>query len=503
MERDDTYMDIIQHIAELTAKRKLLPFIGAGCSKAMLDCDWDSVIKDMSAELGTEVSGHLEVAQEYVDRYGKEGLCEFLKKRFLIDEFQEEKGSSHMAVMCNVPHIIYTTNQDNVMEKCFERFGRKIKPVVTLENLIEAYPDELLYIKFHGDLSVPDSVVFTRNDYEERMKDSSHFLDIRLRSDMLGRQLLFIGYSFRDENIQQLFCEIQKVAGGKLPPSYLIAFSADDEFVERCKSYNIEVIVPQQLFPELSAQEAFDRFLSDWNTKTFQAFTSDEIHDMFSPGRRVCSKIITPVECKEMVQVLPELPLKEAIKKFRGLVDRAQIPKSQEEVVAGIFFDLCRRCDSQELVDEFQGASFNLLLTDPKLVFYQSVYVYTLANLCETEGMALYYIHMPHGFNRKIGVFVGAYAISLLRKWNRPISKFFQESLIHLCDDSVKYDSYGAELANFCREQYGYVWKEYKTTLENPLHRQKRVDAPLKSLFSKDYNTILNEMMQSLPKELR
>ena len=500
---DKRDMDIVKDLADLTAKRKLLPFLGAGCSKAMLSCDWDSVIEDMAAELGNGQAGHLEVAQEYVERFGKEGLCEFLKKYFIIDEFNEEYGGSHMAVMCSIPHIIYTTNQDNVMEKCFEKFRRRIRPVIELEDLVEADSDELLYIKFHGDLSVPDSVVFTREDYEKRMKEES-FLNIRLRSDMLGRQLLFIGYSFRDEDIQRLFEEIRKITGGKLPDSYLIAFAADQEFIKRCESYHVQVIVPQEIFPELSAQDAFDRFLSEWNQETFKAYMSSKIKDIFSPGRRVCRKVITPSECRMLEEVLPDIPVAEAIRKFRGLVDQAVIPETQEQRVAGVFFRLCERCDSQELVNEFQGASFNLYLGDGWLRFYQAAYVYSLANLCDSDETAgVFSVKMPKGIPRKIGVFIGAYAIYLLRKWKRPITKYFQSSLIFLCDSSVQYDSLGPEWTGFCREQYDYVWNTYRTTLEHPLKRQKRIHAPLASLTGTDYDKILDSMTQMMPKEIK
>jgi hypothetical protein len=59
-------------------------------------------------------------------------------------------------------------------------------------------------IKFHGDLDHPSEIVLTESDYEKRLSLSTA-LDYRLRSDLLGRVLLFIGYSFRDPNVSYLF----------------------------------------------------------------------------------------------------------------------------------------------------------------------------------------------------------------------------------------------------------------------------------------------------------
>jgi len=59
-------------------------------------------------------------------------------------------------------------------------------------------------IKFHGDLNHPDQIVLTESDYENRLRLLTA-MDHRLRADLLGRVVLFIGYSFRDPNVSYLF----------------------------------------------------------------------------------------------------------------------------------------------------------------------------------------------------------------------------------------------------------------------------------------------------------
>jgi hypothetical protein len=59
-------------------------------------------------------------------------------------------------------------------------------------------------IKFHGDLDHPDQIVLTESDFEKRLSLSTA-LDQRLRADLLGRVILFVGYSFRDPNVSYLF----------------------------------------------------------------------------------------------------------------------------------------------------------------------------------------------------------------------------------------------------------------------------------------------------------
>jgi SIR2-like domain len=58
-------------------------------------------------------------------------------------------------------------------------------------------------VKFHGDFNSPDQMVFSEGHYKRMRLDGP--LDLKLRSDLLGRAALFIGYSFRDLNVGCLF----------------------------------------------------------------------------------------------------------------------------------------------------------------------------------------------------------------------------------------------------------------------------------------------------------
>lgn len=60
--------------------------------------------------------------------------------------------------------------------------------------MCESVAGESLLVKFHGDTSVPDSLVFGTRSYQARMaNEDNHPLDIKLRSDLLGKRLMFLG----------------------------------------------------------------------------------------------------------------------------------------------------------------------------------------------------------------------------------------------------------------------------------------------------------------------
>ena len=103
----------------------------------------------------------------------------------------------------NKCNVIYTTNYDNYIERCFNLAGRP-NHVVALEAHMSPQDARCEIIKFHGDLDFEETMVLSESDYEKRLQLRSP-MDYRLRADVLNRALIFIGYSFSDWNVAYLF----------------------------------------------------------------------------------------------------------------------------------------------------------------------------------------------------------------------------------------------------------------------------------------------------------
>jgi hypothetical protein len=146
--------------------------------------------------------------------------------------------------------LFYTTNYDNFLERSFTLHGRRCKRVVTEADLgSRPFPTPNSHcevVKFHGDLDFPDEMVISESHYERRMKLETT-MDFRLRSDVLGRALLFIGYGFRDWNVSYLF-RLVNDQFKRLPESdsgrraYIVVADPSDFEVRLFRSRNIGVI---------------------------------------------------------------------------------------------------------------------------------------------------------------------------------------------------------------------------------------------------------------------
>jgi len=141
--------------------------------------------------------------------------------------------------------IYYTTNYDNFIERALCAAGRETQVTSSELNINHCRSvDEV--VKFHGDFNDPDNMVFSESQYLKRMR-FENAMDFKLRSDILGRAVLFIGYSFNDPNVNYLFHVVNQLFS-RLPDSYsgrraYIALPEPSEFERRLfHMRNIEVI---------------------------------------------------------------------------------------------------------------------------------------------------------------------------------------------------------------------------------------------------------------------
>jgi hypothetical protein len=139
----------------------------------------------------------------------------------------------------------YTTNYDDFLERTLIALGINTT-VIADEHSITSVSDHVQVVKFHGDFNHPSKMVLSESDYERRLRLESE-MDIKLQSDVLGRAVIFVGYSFKDPNIGYLFRLIADKFG-PLPRSfggkraYIILSHPSDFELQLFHARNIEVI---------------------------------------------------------------------------------------------------------------------------------------------------------------------------------------------------------------------------------------------------------------------
>jgi hypothetical protein len=243
---------------------RLIPFVGAGASmavswlqdgKSYRGVSWTELVDAAIQQLGFATPGLLRARGTDLQifeffRIVNEGqfadITNWMLSRMHPPDEALKASVVHTALVAlERCRLFYTTNFDDFLERSFELAGRPHKRVA-IEAHMGATKEEVEIVKFHGDLRNPDNMVLSESQYENRLRLDTP-MDYRLRADVLGRALLFIGYSFRDWNVSYLFRLVNDQFMG-LPASLggrraYIAVSDPSEFEERLfAARNIEVI---------------------------------------------------------------------------------------------------------------------------------------------------------------------------------------------------------------------------------------------------------------------
>jgi hypothetical protein len=221
----------VRKLAEAVARKRIILFAGSGVSSGLGLPTSKELLQGLAAGLGIETTefmtmGELRELAEYylLEKGSLEGLRDFWDGEWHGSGIDISKSRVHeLIIQLDFP-IIYTTNYDRWLERSFECHGIPYTKVVSVRDLLSIKPGATQIVKFHGDFDEVGSLVFAESAYLQRLELESP-LDIKLRADILGRSILFLGSSLTDINLRFLLYKLKKM------------WSLDQYAQERPRSY--------------------------------------------------------------------------------------------------------------------------------------------------------------------------------------------------------------------------------------------------------------------------
>jgi hypothetical protein len=238
---------VLDHLAERIARGELVVLVGAGASRWAGLPTWKEVAcalaSDLAAELKRAVPDAplrfappspdeplstetlIRIGEAYRFICGEERLFARLRELFRTDAIDAGELPLHDLLVRLSAHVtaIYTTNFDDLIERAFASAGKSNQVVVDATDLHEWKYDRVdgrwaprypIY-KLHGSLDRPGTLVFGESDFQRRSDLAANPLDLRFASDVVGRELLLLGYSFSDPNVRWLWTKLRDL--GVLP----------------------------------------------------------------------------------------------------------------------------------------------------------------------------------------------------------------------------------------------------------------------------------------------
>jgi hypothetical protein len=205
----------VDALAAAIEERRAILFVGAGASMSVGLPSWDMLIDHLLDELGLDRSviegmngGYQLLAEFYRLKKGNiASLRSWLDRNWQVSSERVSRSRLHRLIVDLRFPIIYTTNYDRNLEVAFEIHRQPYTRIANAKDIAEARDGVTQIVKYHGDFDDEASLVLTETDFLNRLSFDSP-LDIKFRSDALGRTILFIGYSMSDPNIRLLLHRI-------------------------------------------------------------------------------------------------------------------------------------------------------------------------------------------------------------------------------------------------------------------------------------------------------
>jgi hypothetical protein len=261
--------EFVAPLRELREDGRLIPFVGAGLSIPLGLPSWSCLIDIIARQLGYDpevfkLNGtNLQLAEYYVATKGSIGPLRSEMDRLFNPQDETIKGSrAHTALVEMKLPLIYTTNYDRIIERAFELREAPCHTIANIDDITTAPSDATHVVKFHGTFSDDASLVLTESSYFDRLEFESA-IDIKLRADILGKSLLFVGYSLNDVNIRYMLYKLHKLRqqvkreAKRHPSAYLTTFSAGEIQRTLLARWDVSMI---ELDP-LNKTDSIDRFL--------------------------------------------------------------------------------------------------------------------------------------------------------------------------------------------------------------------------------------------------
>jgi hypothetical protein len=259
----------------MVSERRLIPFLGAGFSASHDLPDWDALLQRVAKDLRIDATDP-KMSYEELRRLGDGDFLRMAEYLYLragsaigpLRYSMTNALHTDTDPLSSTPHVelvnlgcpqVYTTNFDELIESIYWTLEQPVEVVSLLRDVAKVDPTQTQVVKYHGDLRHDATLVVTESQYWKRL-DFESPMDLKFRSDLLGRSVMFIGYSFRDINIRVIWFKLMQMMRD-VPvqdrlPSYMIRFEPNPVLEALYEDVGLHTIA---LDPEGKAETSQDR----------------------------------------------------------------------------------------------------------------------------------------------------------------------------------------------------------------------------------------------------
>ena len=241
----DSYIESRRQIRKAMVENNLVLFVGAGTSLDAGMPSWNNAVSQIASKLNIQPGSEdtLKVPQYYYNERGKKDYTELMRRIFKYKIHLQEQEIHHKIISFQADTIV-TTNYDHLIEQAC-RAENEIRHVVSIDKELP-YKHGKELIKMHGDFE-HDNFVLKEDDY---LNFERNFRLIKNYIVSLAgtKTILFIGYSFSDPDVKQIFSLLKDILREDSQQAYMISVGEYNPIeADYFKNFGIRVIYAAQL----------------------------------------------------------------------------------------------------------------------------------------------------------------------------------------------------------------------------------------------------------------
>eukprot|EP01120_Amphizonella_sp_Union-15-10_P013685 TRINITY_DN6412_c0_g1_i1.p1 TRINITY_DN6412_c0_g1~~TRINITY_DN6412_c0_g1_i1.p1 ORF type:complete len:571 (-),score=95.62 TRINITY_DN6412_c0_g1_i1:43-1755(-) len=245
-------MVFIPELQSELASDRLTFFLGAGISMSSGLPSWSALTESMAASAGIKslvVSSSntsdslLELGDMVRNQLGSSFGSVLKESLGFKQESFPRPSLTHYLITSLPTKTIVTTNYDNLLEQSLRSIKKAVFTINTPPDVAKTpIGEQVNVLKIHGDINLPDQVVFSKQDYDNYF-EKRPAVSTLLKGLLLNRTFLFIGYSLRDINLHIILNEVSAMLKSARRPAYAIVFDADEAEIQSWEKRGIRLLV--------------------------------------------------------------------------------------------------------------------------------------------------------------------------------------------------------------------------------------------------------------------
>ncbi|MDO5540968.1 MAG: SIR2 family protein [Eubacteriales bacterium] len=267
-------------IRKACEEKKLVLFVGAGVSRYSSMPGWRAAIEEIKKCLYMSSDEHqedyLKIPQMYYNARGAKEYTELMRKIFRY-RTRMETNAIHKKLIAFNTHTIITTNYDSLLEIAAGENGEFIQTIACDTDMPYKTAEKEI-IKMHGDFE-HNNFVLKEDDYLN-YSENFKLIETYIKALIGGNVVFFVGYSFSDPDIKQIFTWVKSILGKNFQRAYMVEtfqkYNQND--YDYYKNLGINMIYADQCVDDFKKEKA-EEYLNDILDYILQEENSDNIID--------------------------------------------------------------------------------------------------------------------------------------------------------------------------------------------------------------------------------